>query len=124
MMKPRCYDHRDRETLPAGCQTCRRIQLEQRIVRRTVKALLAAGYALQTNNGDDLTPETPTDSLTAILGEMMQTDDEYLMAYKDGRTSWVRFVYGNDGYDVICDYTVSLEDVLKPVNDYAERMAG
>jgi hypothetical protein len=36
----------------------------------------------------------------------------------------VRFVYGNDGYDVINDYTVDLEDVLKSVNEYADRMGG
>lgn len=124
MNRPRCYTHTANETLPAGCQTCRRIQLEQRIVRRTAKVLLAAGYVLQVNNGEDITPETPTDSLTGILTGMMETDDEYLIVTGKGYRGWVRFVYGNDGWDVISDYTVSLEDVLKPVFEYADRMGG
>lgn len=29
--------------------------------------------------------------------------------------SFVRFIYGNSGWDVVNDYGMSLEDVLKPV---------
>ena len=56
----------------------------------------------------------------------METDDDYLFVYKAGqseRFGWVRFVYGNDGYDVISDYTINLEKTLKGVNVFAERMA-
>lgn len=35
---------------------------------------------------------------------------------------WVRFVYGNDGHDVISDYTTNLESVLEPINAYAESL--
>jgi hypothetical protein len=35
----------------------------------------------------------------------MTTDEDYLHLHPPvGRKSWVRLVYGNDGWDVICDY--------------------
>jgi hypothetical protein len=33
---------------------------------------------------------------------------------------WIHFVYGNDGYDVICDMTVSLEPYLPDTLAIAE----
>lgn len=33
---------------------------------------------------------------------------------------WIRLVFGNDGYDLISDYSTSLEEFLKPVNDLAD----
>jgi len=32
-------------------------------------------------------------------------------------------VMGNDGWDVICDYTVGLEEILKPVEKYIDNIA-
>jgi hypothetical protein len=37
---------------------------------------------------------------------------------------WVRFIYGNDGWDVINDYTTNLEPVIAGVNALAEKMEG
>ena len=33
--------------------------------------------------------------------------------------AWVFLVYGNDGWDVIADYNVSLEPLLEPINKLA-----
>lgn len=122
MTRARCSNHKTNKQLPRGCKTCMRIQLEATIVKRTVRALLAAGYALKTDASEDMDWTT---SATTILAEMMETDDEHLLVQRTNvETSWVRFVYGNDGWDVINDYTTDLETVLKPVNDYADRMGG
>jgi hypothetical protein len=119
-----------------------RIQIEKRIARRVVRHLLQAGYRLTVDNGGD-TYEIPyTYDFKTIVGAMFATDDERLVAemvppaidagsaawaaYKailgDRKTikGWVYFVYGNDGYDVISDYTLNLEQVIQPVLDYAE----
>lgn len=122
MTKARCNNHKDSKTLPIGCVTCRRIQLEATIVKKTVKVLLDAGYKLRIDDSESVRPREATDSATTILAELMETDDEYMEAFKDGKRSWVRFVYGNDGYDVISDYTVDLEDVLQPVNAYTDKV--
>jgi hypothetical protein len=120
-----CYNHRDRSAPVRCCATCQRIGVEVDIVTRTVDALLAAGYALATEHGDGLLPAVPTRNRAAMLGELMEVDDEYIMAYtpgRDGHFGWVRFVYGNGGYDVISDYSVNLETTLEPVNAYADSL--
>ena len=126
MNRPRCNQHREANRIPVSCQTCVRIAVEQRIVKRIVDALLAAGYSLQVNDGDYPRPSEPTRNRTEILKELMEVDDEFLAAFhREGeREGWVRFVYGNDGYDVINDYTTNLENVLAPVNAYAETLEG
>lgn len=104
-----------------------RASIERRIVRKTVDALLAAGYALQTDQGGgELTPATPTRDREVIFDALVETDDEHLLATKGDEQQgvkhtkgWVYFVYGNDGWDVISDYTTNLEQVLEPVNEYA-----
>jgi len=132
MHRPTCYPHRDRvpDRVTLECPMCRRIRLEQRIVRKTVTALLAAGYRLATDQGThdeaERRPETPTADRDTILAEMMETDDEFLLCYlgDETRPRWVRFVYGSDGYDVINDYTTSLETVLAPIHAYCDSYAG
>jgi hypothetical protein len=126
--QPRCYDHRERETMPRLCHTCQRIAVEQDIVTRTVDALLTAGHALNTNAEET---EGPTRERKIILSRLMEVDDEFLTVHTPEDLArgeilpfaWVRFVYGNDGYDVISDYTTNLEKVLKPINDYADTLS-
>lgn len=73
------------------------------------------------DNGDDTTKRLA--DRDAILREMFATDDERLLLYRKGRAGgWVSLVYGNDGFDVISDYTTNLEGVLKPANELADRM--
>ena len=91
-------------------------------------ALLAAGFSLSIDNGDTEAPYSK--SRKDILKGMYQTDEEYLYVRKAGSSgsfAWVYFVYGNDGWDVISDYTVNLEsligegtDVQKVVDKYAD----
>lgn len=97
--------------------------------RGTVDALLQAGYWLRTDEHDDPRPEQPTQDRDAIVKEIAEVDDEFLAVWfeapsaEDRRpNAWVRFVYGNDGWDVICDYTTNLETVLQPIIDYADTL--
>lgn len=122
----RCYDHKGRVEIPPLCHTCQRLSVESDIVARTIDAMLSAGYFLQTDLRDSARPETPTRDRDTILSEMMETDDEFLGVFECATDElplgWVRFVYGNDGWDVISDYTVNLESILKPVNEYADTL--
>jgi hypothetical protein len=101
--------------------------VEREISTAVVDALLGAGYSLSVDNEDEQT-EYSTDRET-ILNWMYQTDVERVYAKNtDGVAfAWVYFVYGNDGWDVISDYTVNLEsligggtDVEKIVDKYAD----
>lgn len=99
-----------------------KIGIEKKIVRKCVQALLAAGFALNIDNmGEEQELAEPCAEFQTVFDAMMAADDDRLTVYKDGECiGWVWFVYGNMGWEVICDYTDNLDDVLKPVNAYAE----
>lgn len=127
MIRTRCSSHEGRHPRPA-CATCLRIMVEARIVRKTVRALLKAGFQLNVDNGGDCEELAhATDDRHALLAVLMDTDDEYLTVYRPGRDTrvgWVRFVYGNGGWDVISDYIchLPLEEAIQPVLDYASSL--
>jgi len=102
-----------------------RITVEREIFRRTVAALLAAGYELRIWEGEDWACERTADA-ALLENNMMSTDEDLLKVYEKGATvsiGWVRFIYGNTGWDVIADNTTNLEAALKPVTDYADAIA-
>ena len=88
-------------------------EIEERIVRNAVHELLDHGFTLSVDNGgDDYEIDRSVDA-EAVIAELMNTDEDRLLARTgDKIKGWVHFVYGNDGYDVICDMTVSLEPYL------------
>jgi hypothetical protein len=104
-----------------------RIKIERIIARRVVWDAIAAGFALNLDNGgDDFELPEPTTDKKKILNEMFATDDERLYFFQPNAKcnkgkppkewkwfGWVYFVYGNDGYDVMSDWTCNLNDVLK-----------
>jgi hypothetical protein len=120
MISRRCTNHKDVKDIPQLCHVCQRLDVEAKIARKTIDVLLEAGYSLSVDNGDgdEVAPESQTAlEVSKLMGE---TDEDYLIASKDGKKSWVFFVYGNSGWDVISDYTTDLEAVLEPVSQYAE----
>jgi hypothetical protein len=99
-----------------------RIRIERKIVLRLIETLLAAGYELAVYDGEEYHPWTTSQS--DVLRDIMNTDEDVLRVRKPGEawSAFVLLVYGNDGWDVICDYNTSLEDVLAPVNAYADSL--
>lgn len=103
--------------------------VEKEIATQVIDSLLAAGFAIEVNNGYD-DPQLPACSVKeVILQNMFLTDEDYLVAVtREGKSfGWVRFIYGNDGWDVINDYTVNLESVIgegtatqKVIDKYAD----
>ena len=90
-----------------------RIKVERQIITRAITDALKAGFALNLDYGDgDVLPEPSTNRQTVLAG-IMQGDDDRVYYYKDGKcVGWAWFVYGNDGWDALSDYTVNLESVL------------
>lgn len=105
-----------------------RKRLEKRIVKRVVRDLLAAGYEITVNNGGDSNEILYSTDFKAITAVLFATDSEHLLVRKaEGGVSFVYvsfvyLVYGNDGYDVVNDYGVSLEPVMGPINQWIDRM--
>jgi hypothetical protein len=101
-----------------------RKEMERAIVQQVVASALAAGYALSVNNGGDEPEISPTTDQKLVMDTLFATDDEHLLFIKDGReVGWVYFVYGNDGWDVINDYTTNLESVLEQADALADQYA-
>lgn len=100
-----------------------RIDIERKICRRAIRELRKAGYTLRIHSGDDWETTTAAPE-NKLMRAMFNLDEAWLIAFKDGRQcGWVRLVFGNDGWDVISDYSMNLEEALKPVNDYADGLS-
>ena len=97
-----------------------RQKIERQIAAQVVKDALTAGYEIRIDNGgDEMEPRTEQ-TQEAILADMFATDEEHLFFFKDGKKiGWVFFVYGNDGFDVISDYTTNLESMLTKAHEVA-----
>lgn len=105
------------------CETCARLRIERKIMHRTAKDLIAAGYLVSVDDGEEITLHDSTD-LDAILAACFTTDEDVLRVRKvagEQFFGWVQFIYGNSGWDVICDHTTNLTDALEGVSAYAER---
>ena len=93
-----------------------RQKIETEIVTSFVKAIFKNGFTMSLNNGYD--PETHFDSAKKALRQMMQTDEEEIFIYKNGsQIGTAKFVYGNDGFDCLTDYSLNLESVLSEFFD-------
>ena len=101
-----------------------RIKIEKAIAKKIVVDALALNYFVSVNDSCEWTVNKSQDQKT-ILKALMTTDDDLLAFHnKDGKyIGVVWLVYGNDGYDVICDYTANkgIEGLLAGANTLADK---
>lgn len=91
-----------------------RVTIELAIVHELIKRLIDAGHKLTVFDGEDDLESTHEQSLvTAIFA----VDEARLYA---GDNSWVLLVMGNDGTDVVSDYTTNLEPIMEPLFNWIE----
>jgi uncharacterized protein YtpQ (UPF0354 family) len=107
-------------------------QMDRAIVEQLVNDLLAAGLDLTIKNTTD---ENGPDWITTndrelVLHNLGHMEEDTIRAYDKGRyVGLFYFVYGNDGYDVLADYTSTeeVERLLMTVNlmseEYQEQIA-
>lgn len=107
---------------PATPAIAKRQRIERAIVTRVVKDALKAGYRLSVDDGGDELALTDSTSQKAVLDALMNTDDDRLIFDREDHRGVVWFVYGNDGWDVIADYSQRLEDVLAGAEALAEKL--
>jgi hypothetical protein len=99
-----------------------RRELEFTIARQVILDLLAEGYSISLHDGLDIVVSGST-VCTDILNAMFSVDEETLIVYTPlGNHRLVKFVYGNDGYDVVCAYSVLLEKTLKNSSKLADEL--
>ena len=89
-----------------------RILVEYEIISSLVDELLEQGCLISINDGDGIALRKSTDR-TKILESIMSVDEEHLIVYhQTGRLGSIFLVYGNDGWDVVNDYSTSLEPCI------------
>jgi hypothetical protein len=104
-----------------------RIRAEKRMCVALVKACLDRGFAVSVNDGEEWVVKRSTDKAT-ILAALFSTDEDQIVIRdaSGARAGWFHLIYGNDGYDVVADYTANevCENiwtyVLKPLSDKIE----
>lgn len=84
-----------------------RILLERDIAGKFIDLVLARGFALDVNDGEETVLRQCTDK-GEILKAMFSTDEDQLfirwpLGGKSGRLGMAYFIYGNSGWDVIAD---------------------
>jgi len=88
-----------------------RQEVERKIATAFVTSAIQDGYGMTVDYGDGSSEKFV--SIKATLTAMFQGDDDMLVLYKqDKSVAWIHFVYGNDGWDVISDYSVNLEPIM------------
>lgn len=97
-----------------------RVTYELLVAAKIVRRALDLGYVVSVNDSEEFTIKR-SDNYQDIINALQTTDDDYLHFYKAGsrnRTGWVHLVYGNDGIDVVSDYTVSdaMDQILSTAN--------
>lgn len=103
--------------------TQNRIAIEKKIVRKAIRTLKDAGWLLVgVFDGEEY--QAITTEKEAI--ETGFSVDEFKLYFKkdDSARHAIYFVLGNDGYDVICDYSYgeqSFFNAMNIINQYAEK---
>lgn len=103
-------------------ETRARIVIERRIVTALIDHALAEGYELCVDDG--AFTHLWTTNRAEVIDNIMEADEDRLYLRKDGHTAWVYLVYGNSGWDVICDYHTRLEALLEPINTLTDNLEG
>lgn len=120
-----CSDHqRDINASPPQhrCPICLRIKAEGQVARRLVEAALAKGWSVSVFDSEEWAVKRSRDA-KAIMEALFATDDD-MLRFRDANGEImgnVYLVYGNAGYEVINDYSVSLETFMKPIEAFMDK---
>lgn len=102
-----------------------RQEIERQIVTQVIMTACELGHQVSIENGAS-DPTKPTSLLGDLLPEIMQTDEEWLVISHHGKPiGQVFMVYGNDGWDVISDYSDNdaMESLLQPAFALSDKLA-
>jgi len=103
-----------------------RNEVERQIIVLLVEDILAAGYRIAVNDGEETVLPSSNDA-ARIFAAMSTTDEERLILEPhadNGTQGWIRLIYGNFA-SVISDYTTNIpETVFARANELADRFGG
>lgn len=97
-----------------------RQDLERRITDEIVKALFQHGYVVRIHDGEEFCTKRISDPV-AVQRAVQSTDEDTIFVYHAGEDGphigTISLVYGNEGHDVVSDYTYvpELHDLIEPI---------
>ena len=105
----------------------RRIRAEKRIATALVTHALDRGYRISVNDGEDWPVKRSADK-AEIMAALFSTDEDTIVLRSSAgeKVGWFRLIYGNDGWDVVSDYSANptcdaiWEKVIRPLSDKIE----
>jgi hypothetical protein len=105
----------------------RRIDAERRICSAIVKYALRNEMLVSVCDGEEWTVKK-SDKYRVVMNALFSTDEDILQLRNKAGENLGRFmlIYGNDGYDVVSDYTITettetiWNEVIKPLSDKIE----
>jgi hypothetical protein len=94
-------------------------KVEERIVSMIIDSILSSGYTLRVHDGE-LWASSVHDTKEQHMASIRTTDADFIVVFSPNtkkRIGMIYLVYGNGGYDVICDHTDNMEinDILAEV---------
>lgn len=100
-------------------------EIETAICREVVFGIVDyGGHSVEVIDEDGLTSLHRSIDGAKIMSALMATGEDTLHVYSGDRlVGWVKLVYGNDGHDVIHDYTISLENEMRGAECIADLIA-
>lgn len=103
-----------------------RQKIEREIAQAIISSALDNGYCITVNDGEeDVLKKCFSEE--AILAHMFTTDEDTLHLSHpklEKPSGSVQLVYGNDGHDVIADYSSPIAFVLRKATSLADKLAG
>jgi hypothetical protein len=114
----------DTEIIAKHSPSCRsRARMELAIVSKLIESADAAGYRLEVAEYES-EGEHGYDVKTALF----DLDEALVVVWSSNgdaaaeELGWIRLVFGNSGYDLVSDYSLSLEAFLAPVLGLADSL--
>lgn len=101
----------------------KRIRIEQKVIRKLIDIVLEREYVISVYDGEEWVLHRSA-SKKAICAAMMSTDEDMWRIGKPSgdRIGKVWFIYGNEGYDVVHDYSYTVDCNGKSVGPMGEIM--
>jgi len=108
-----------------GCSKTR--LMEEQVLRALVTKCLAEGCSICVEDPMSDEPHVYSSDMDVIMSQLWQADEDTLyIRDAEGAMGWVMLTYGEDGWDVICDYSMGLErrGLMTEANKIANELAG
>ena len=85
-----------------------RLDLEMSVMKKLIQDILAAGYAIRINDGEEWTTNGPITNEYQLLKDLRSTDSDTVAFFHKVDDKWkklgfILLVYGNMPYEVIAD---------------------